>query len=417
MSESVSSAPASSADDKKKKEKKESSDKKDKKDKEEKKEKKDKESKDGDKKEHKHRHSHHDKDKDGKKDKKDDDKKDKESKDGDKKEHKHRHHHHHHDKDKDDKDKDSSKKKRSKRVLAGGENFEDRYDLGDELGRGAFSVVRKCTDKTSGEHFAVKFVEKKNVGSDMVRLQTEIDILKRVKHPNIINLKEVFETDDYIYIVTELVTGGELFDKIVELGAYSEADAAKLVHKMVSAIDYLHSQGIVHRDLKPENLLIKDDKDISEVKIADFGLSKIVAQKVMMQTACGTPGYVAPEVLNATGYDKEVDLWSIGVITYILLCGFPPFYNESLPLLFEQIMTADYDYPEEYWDEISDNAKNFIDKLLVVDPAQRMTAKDALNHPWLAGVVPDKKLTKFNKKMDAYVKGYKKSSKSASDKK
>jgi len=134
--------------------------------------------------------------------------------------------------------------------------------------------------------------------------------------------------------------------------------------------------------------LLKDGKDISDVKLADFGLSKIVSQKVMMQTACGTPGYVAPEVLKAQGYDKEVDYWSIGVITYILLCGFPPFYNEKLQLLFEQIMKADYDFPEDYWSDISSEAKDFIRKLLVVDPKKRLIGKDCLKHPWLAGHAP-----------------------------
>merc|ERR1712100_626742 len=273
--------------------------------------------------------------------------------------------------------------------------FGEKYEVGEVLGRGAFSVVKKVTSKRSGRVYAVKIIDKKNVGQDMNRLRIEIDILTKVKHPNIINLKEIMEDEDTLYIITELVTGGELFDKIVELGAYTEADAAKLVARMVSAIDYLHSMNIVHRDLKPENLLLKDSSNVSEVKLADFGLSKIVSegvQKQLMQTACGTPGYVAPEVLTADGYDKEVDLWSIGVITYILLCGFPPFYNEHLPVLFEAIMKADYDYPEDYWDEISDTAKNFIDRLLVVDPTKRMTAEQALEHEWLAGAAPKKKL-------------------------
>merc|ERR1712137_1088831 len=287
--------------------------------------------------------------------------------------------------------------------------FAEKYHVGDVLGRGAFSVVKEVTSKRSGRRYAVKIIDKKNVGQDMQRLRVEIDILTRVKHPNIINLKEIMEDDDTLYIITELVTGGELFDKIVDLGAYTESDAARLVAKMVSAIDYLHSMNIVHRDLKPENLLLKSEGDISEVKLADFGLSKIVSdgvQKQMMQTACGTPGYVAPEVLTADGYDKEVDLWSIGVITYILLCGFPPFYNEHLPILFEAIMQADYDYPEDYWDEISDTAKNFIDRLLVVDPQKRMTTAQALAHPWLSdGKVSDKKL-KVNKKMAGYVEKY-----------
>merc|ERR1712137_1224999 len=290
--------------------------------------------------------------------------------------------------------------------------FQEKYEVGEVLGRGAFSVVKEVTSKRSGRKYAVKIIDKKNVGQDMQRLRIEIDILTRVKHPNIINLKEIMEDEGTLFIVTELVTGGELFDKIVELGAYSEADAAKLVFNMVSAIDYLHSQNIVHRDLKPENLLLKADTDISEVKLADFGLSKIISdgvQKQMMQTACGTPGYVAPEVLTADGYDKEVDLWSIGVITYILLCGFPPFYNEHLPVLFESIMKAEYDYPEDYWDEISDTAKNFIDRLLVVEPDKRMTTKQALEHPWLSGQASTKKLA-VNAKMAGYVEKYREAS-------
>jgi len=226
-------------------------------------------------------------------------------------------------------------------------------------------------------------IDKKSAGQDMDRLETEIEILKQVTHPNIICLKDIYDTKSMFYIVTELVTGGELFDKIVEVGNYSEKDAAVLVQKMLSAIGYLHSLGIVHRDLKPENLLLKDGTDISEVKLADFGLSKIVGQKVMMQTACGTPGYVAPEVLQAQGYGPEVDLWSIGVITYILLCGFPPFYHEELPELFEQIMSADFDFPEEYWDSVSGEGKDFIKKLLMVKPSDRMTVEQAMNHPWI----------------------------------
>jgi len=264
----------------------------------------------------------------------------------------------------------------------------DKYIVQEELGRGAFSVVKLAIEKETGIKYAVKMINKSHVGQDMARLATEMEILKRVDHPNIICLKEIIDTKNCLFIVTEVVTGGELFDKIVELGSYSEKDAAVLVSKMVSAIDYLHELGIVHRDLKPENLLLKDGKDISDVKLADFGLSKIVSQKVMMQTACGTPGYVAPEVLKAQGYDKEVDYWSIGVITYILLCGFPPFYNEKLQLLFEQIMKADYDFPEDYWSDISSEAKDFIRKLLVVDPKKRLIGKDCLKHPWLAGHAP-----------------------------
>jgi len=213
---------------------------------------------------------------------------------------------------------------------------------------------------------------------------------------------EIFETDDYLFLVMELVTGGELFDKIVEKGCYTEKEAAVLVHKIVSAIDYLHDQNICHRDLKPENLLLKSPDKDTEVKIADFGLSKIVNQKVMMQTACGTPGYVAPEVLNATGYAKEVDMWSIGVITYILLCGFPPFFGDTVPQLFEQIMRAEYDYPSDYWDDVSQTAKDFIDHLLVVDPEKRMTTKQALKHKWLSEIQSDNTL-KVGTKMNGFI--------------
>jgi len=278
----------------------------------------------------------------------------------------------------------------------------EKYDIQEELGRGAFSIVKRAVEKSTGTNYAVKMIKKDAVGADFNRLQTEMEILKKVQHPNVIALKEIIDTKNCLFIVTEMVTGGELFDKIVELGSYSEKDAAILVSKIVSAIHYLHSVGIVHRDLKPENLLLRDPQTTSEVKLADFGLSKIVSQQVAMQTACGTPGYVAPEVLMARGYDKEVDMWSIGVITYILLCGFPPFYNEKLQLLFDQIMRADYDFPVDYWSSVSDNAKDFIRKLLVVEPKKRMTSEQALNHPWLTGFVPNTVLPFHNDKMKSF---------------
>lgn len=264
-------------------------------------------------------------------------------------------------------------------------DIEKVYELKTELGRGAFSIVYLATHKATGQQYAVKVINKKDLGKDYEKnLKMEVDILKKVNHPNIIALKELFDTPDKLYLVMELVTGGELFDKIVEKGSYTEHEAAQLVRKIVSAVDYLHNLGIVHRDLKPENLLLKRADNDLEIAIADFGLSKIVGQQMMMQTACGTPSYVAPEVLNASGYGKEVDMWSIGVITYILLCGFPPFYGDTVPEIFEQIMEANFDYPEEYWGSVSKEAKDFINKLLVVDSDKRLSASDALKHPWLA---------------------------------
>jgi len=265
-------------------------------------------------------------------------------------------------------------------------DIDKMYEFKGELGRGAFSVVYVATQRATGVQYAVKVINKKDLGKDYEKnLKMEVDILKKVNHPNIIALKELFDTPDKLYLVMELVTGGELFDKIVEKGSYTEHEAGQLVRKIVSAVDYLHNLGIVHRDLKPENLLLKRADNDLEIAIADFGLSKIVGQQMMMQTACGTPSYVAPEVLNASGYGKEVDMWSIGVITYILLCGFPPFYGDTVPEIFEQIMEANFDYPEEYWGSVSKEAKDFINKLLVVDSDKRLTASDALRHPWLSG--------------------------------
>jgi len=289
-------------------------------------------------------------------------------------------------------------------------NFDECYTIGRELGRGAFSVVYEVKRKDgTGDKLAAKLINKKTVKQDLARLQIEIDILKSVDHPAIIKLFEVFDSEESLYIITEMATGGELFDRIVGKGSYKEKDAAFLIKQLVEALAYLHTKDIVHRDLKPENLLLKSKDDDTIIKLADFGLSKIVGQEVMMQTACGTPGYVAPEVLKAQGYGKEVDMWSVGVITYILLCGFPPFYQDNIPLLFESIMTADYDYPAEYWDHISDSAIDFIDSLLVVNPKKRMTAEQALQHKWLTNA-PDTELKNVTKEMKKYNDAYKETS-------
>jgi len=264
-------------------------------------------------------------------------------------------------------------------------NVRDIYDFGDELGRGAFAVVRIATHKKSKRKYAVKIIDRKNLGdSHAVSLKREIDIMQQVTHPNIIRLRQVFENEKkYVYLVMELVTGGELFDRIVEKENYSERDAAVLIKKMVDALRYLHSKGIAHRDLKPENILLANHVSDTDVKLADFGLSRMIDESTMMKTACGTPTYVAPEVLQATGYGTEVDMWSIGVITYILLSGFPPFYGDTVPEIFEAIMSGTFDYPEDSFDHISKEAKDFINNLLKTDAKQRLSAEAALKHPWL----------------------------------
>jgi len=263
---------------------------------------------------------------------------------------------------------------------------EDHYDIKKELGRGTFSVVKEGTHKETKQKFALKFIDKKYVDADdMQLLAREIDIMKKVNHPNVLSLKEIFETPKQLALVMELVTGGELFFKIVDRGSYSEKDAANIVRQIVSGVKYLHSLGIAHRDLKPENLLCSGENDM-QIKIADFGLSKIFAGGQQLETSCGTPDYAAPEVLTGEhAYDKSVDLWSVGVITYVLLCGYPPFYATSQPALFEKIIKANYDFPPAEWDYISDKAKDFIRSLLVLNPQKRLTAEECLLHPFLAG--------------------------------
>ncbi|XP_070541852.1 calcium/calmodulin-dependent protein kinase type IV-like [Ptychodera flava] len=267
--------------------------------------------------------------------------------------------------------------------------FDHYYGLGKELGRGATSVVYRCEQLGTGKPFAVKNLPK-NVDKKIIR--TEIGVLLKLKHPNVIQLREIFETQSELHLVLELVTGGELFERIVARGFYSERDAADCVRQICEAVAYLHQNDIVHRDLKPENLLYQDTSADALLKIADFGLSKIMSDSVTMQTVCGTPGYCAPEVLYGKPYGPEVDMWSVGVITYILLCGFEPFYDERGDKhMFQKILNSDYEFMSPFWDEVSLNAKDLISKLLVLQPKKRLTAVQALQHPWVKG-----RAAKFN---------------------
>jgi len=271
-------------------------------------------------------------------------------------------------------------------AVQGSGTVEEKYDLGKELGRGGFSIVREAVNKVTKEKVAVKFIEKKFVDQEELKLlQREIDIMARVQHRNVLRLFEIFDTAQQLSLVMELVNGGELFYKIVDKGSYSEMEAMDIVRQLAEGVDYLHNQGIAHRDLKPENLLCSELPDGKVViKIADFGLSKAFSGESALETSCGTPDYAAPEVLRMDGaYDKSVDLWSIGVITYVLLCGFPPFYGKSQAQLFEKILNADFEFPEPEWTQISAEAKDFINHLLVLDVKQRYNTKQCLEHPWL----------------------------------
>lgn len=295
--------------------------------------------------------------------------------------------------------KDSGKKvRKDAKDLEKQPCIEDKYVIKELLGTGAFSEVRLCEHRETGQAFAVKIIDKKALKGKEDSLENEIRVLKRFSakrqendpdktwftHPNIVQLFETYEDKSKVYLIMELVTGGELFDRIVEKGSYTEKDASYLIRQVLEAVDYMHEQGVVHRDLKPENLLYYSPAEESKIMISDFGLSKM-EDSGFMATACGTPGYVAPEVLAQKPYGKAVDVWSIGVISYILLCGYPPFYDENDANLFAQILKGEFEFDSPYWDEISESAKDFIKNLMCVNVDRRFTCKQALAHPWISG--------------------------------
>lgn len=273
-----------------------------------------------------------------------------------------------------------------------------------ELGHGHYGVVRKCMDRDTQEWYAIKSIRKAKVSKIEV-LKREIEILKEVKHPNIIELADVFEDAKYLHLVTELCTGGELFDRIIAKtqsaeGHYSEHDAASLIRDILDAIAYCHSKGIVHRDLKPENFLFLTEAEDAPIKIIDFGLSRHNDANQIMKTKVGTPYYVAPEVLRRE-YTEAADIWSIGVITYILLCGYPPFYGDSDTEIFDSVRTGRFDFPSPEWDNISASAKGFVQYMLRKDFKARPTAAQAMDHEWITKHTANEDHPDFRKLKDA----------------
>lgn len=272
------------------------------------------------------------------------------------------------------------------------------YKTGRTLGQGTYAIVKEAQHIRTGQFYAVKIINKRLMAGREKMVKNEINVLKRVSqgHKNILTMVDYFETLNNLYLVTDWARGGELFDRILAKGSYFERDAANLVRSITEAVAYLHDNGIVHRDLKPENLLFKTEDEESDLLIADFGLSKIIDSEkfLLLTTKCGTPGYMAPELFQKddkgrpVGHGKPVDLWAIGVITYFLLCGYTPF-DRDVPEEEEQaIINADYKFDQEYWEGISDTAKDFIRRLLTPQPYSRLTAHQALSHPWLTEPLP-----------------------------
>ncbi|XP_066915663.1 calcium/calmodulin-dependent protein kinase type II subunit alpha-like isoform X1 [Clytia hemisphaerica] len=268
----------------------------------------------------------------------------------------------------------------------GSPRFNDIYELKDELGKGAFSIVKRCIHRENRMEFAAKIFNTRKLSSrDLQKLEREARICRMLKHPNIVRLHASIPEDGVHYLVFDLVTGGELFEDIVAREYYSEADASHCIQQILESVLHCHQLNIVHRDLKPENLLLASKEKGAAVKLADFGLAvEVDGEKPAWHGFAGTPGYLSPEVLRKEPYGKPVDVWACGVILYILLVGYPPFWDEDQHRLYAQIKAAAYDYPSPEWDSVTKEAKELIDLMLTVDPKRRISASDALKHKWIS---------------------------------
>ncbi|XP_051508013.1 calcium/calmodulin-dependent protein kinase type II subunit gamma-like isoform X26 [Myxocyprinus asiaticus] len=263
--------------------------------------------------------------------------------------------------------------------------FTDEYQLYEDLGKGAFSVVRRCVKKSTAQEYAAKIINTKKLSArDHQKLDREARICRLLKHPNIVRLHESISEEGFHYLVFDLVTGGELFEDIVAREYYSEADASHCINQILESVSHIHQHDIVHRDLKPENLLLASKMKGAAVKLADFGLAiEVQGDQQAWFGFAGTPGYLSPEVLRKDPYGKPVDIWACGVILYILLVGYPPFWDEDQHKLYQQIKAGAYDFPSPEWDTVTPEAKNLINQMLTINPAKRITADQALKHPWV----------------------------------
>jgi len=272
-----------------------------------------------------------------------------------------------------------------------------KYKFGKKLGTGAFSTVRLVVEKQTGTEYACKMMEVPLAGqlteSGLTRedIFLEINILCELDHGNVIKFKEYFEEDSKVFIICELLLGGELLNALINKGSYTETDSRLIFVQIIRGVEYIHANNVVHRDLKMENLLLAQRGELSQIKIVDFGMAKKPVVNKGMQTICGSPQYVAPEILlshtkegrKTGGYGPEVDMWSTGVILYSLLLGFPPFYDKCEPRMFKKIVQGVIPTDSREWKSISKGAKDIIFKLLATDPKKRMTPAQALKHSWI----------------------------------
>uniref|UniRef100_A0A8C7NU29 calcium/calmodulin-dependent protein kinase n=2 Tax=Oncorhynchus mykiss TaxID=8022 RepID=A0A8C7NU29_ONCMY len=262
--------------------------------------------------------------------------------------------------------------------------FSDVSRSGARL-QGAFSIVKRCMRISSGQEYAAKIINTKKLSArDHQKLEREARICRLLKHPNIVRLHDSISEEGFHYLVFDLVTGGELFEDIVAREYYSEADASQCIQQILESVNHCHQSGIVHRDMKPENLLLASKLKGAAVKLADFGLAiEVQGDQQAWFGFAGTPGYLSPEVLRKDPYGKPVDMWACGVILYILLVGYPPFWDEDQHRLYQQIKAGAYDFPSPEWDTVTPEAKDLINKMLTINPVKRVTATDALKHPWI----------------------------------
>ncbi|XP_020784751.1 death-associated protein kinase 3 [Boleophthalmus pectinirostris] len=269
------------------------------------------------------------------------------------------------------------------------EDVEQYYDMGEELGSGQFAIVRKCKEKSSGNEYAAKFIKKRRLSSSRrgvsrEEIEREVNILREIQHSNIITLHDIFENKTDVILILELVSGGELFDFLAEKESLTEEEATGFLKQILDGVHYLHSKRIAHFDLKPENIMLLD-KNVPNprIKLIDFGIAHQIKAGNEFKNIFGTPEFVAPEIVNYEPLGLEADMWSIGVITYILLSGASPFLGETKQETLTNISAVNYDFDEEYFSNTSELAKDFIRRLLVKDPKKRMTIDDSLEHPWI----------------------------------